>query len=266
MSNLMVEGALPSSPELHGDVALDADSRAVLLREIREQVSGFGFLVSLLSDGKAISRQMAHSVLYMAESRTAQMCKLTGTELDSAKEREERYVRIRSLNEKIRELKEELGKSGSVSQTAAHLKMSYDTLYEWWRRDGFGHISEFAVNQYGCMDVKFSCMLFGDFRVIDSSTPVSDKERKRLWFESLRARGFNVREDPSDRDLVLVDCDQNRHALGRLFSENFPSAEILETTSHRSSRGEFMVLKDVRVLFREMQEVIDIPRQGKDAI
>lgn len=269
MSNLMSEGALSGFPELPGDVPLDADDRAVLLREMREQMSGFGFLVNMLANGKEIPRQMAYSVLYMAESRTDKMCKLTGIELDSMKVRDERYARIRSLNEQVRALKDELGKGGSVDQTSAHLKVVYDKLNAWWDRDGFGHISEFSVSQYGNVEVKFSCTLFGDFRITGSDTPVSDKELKKLWHASLQERGFEIREVPSDRDPVLVDCDKSRQALEDLFSGTFPSAEIVETTNHHNGRGSCMVLKDVRVLFRDMQEIVDLPlfvaKQGQPA-
>ena len=253
------EFVLPSSPELEGSVELTPDSRAVMLREIQEQMFAFHTVADLLAKGKEVPLQLAHSVLSLAESRTVQLCKLTGIELDTSKEREERYAGIRRLNERVRELQLEIGKTGTALQATGYVKNMHSKLRAWWDKHGFGHISEFNMNEYGTVHVKFSCSLFGVFRMIDSDTPVSDKTNLRIWHESLRQRGFVLRDSPGDKDPSVVDCDQNRTALTALICGTFPSAVIRETNNLYDSRGQFMMLRDVTVFIRNLQDIADLP-------
>jgi hypothetical protein len=259
------EPTLPKIPDFEGDLDLSKDDQSVLQRELREQIFGFGHLVNLLVENKPVAKNLAHSILYMAESRVAQICKLTGIELDSATDREQRYARIRGLNARVRDLERELGQGGTVEQTKAHLKNASDILNKWWDDRGFGHISDIRFSPYGSLEAKFSCSLFGAFRLTKSDTPVSDVENKKLWYQSLRERGFKLTEIPQEREPSLEDCDQNRAALTNLFTSNLPSSVLLESTNHFDRRGGVMLLRDVHVMIYNLQDIFDLETSASTA-
>lgn len=194
----------------------------------------------------------------MAESHIAKLCPLFEVELDSINERNERYARMRAMNAEIRDLKQQLGERGTASQTQAHVRQSFAKLKNWWRKAGFGHIQDMQVTEYGSIQATFSCSLYGDFYLTGSSTPVSDKENKKLWHASLAGRGFQLGFEPGDREPVLIDCDDSRRALESLFAEAFSSGKMTETTNHYNGRSGDVVLRSVRVVIRDMQDILNL--------
>jgi len=130
----------------------------------------------------------------------------------------------------------------------------YDQLSSWWKLEGFGLVSEFGFGEYN-LKVTFSCSLFGNFALLNSETPVSDKERKRLWRESLRDRGFVIKEE--DREKHVVDCQQTRDALRALFALRLPHATIWKFESHETRTGSEM--DSVTVVIRKIEEILTLP-------
>lgn len=256
-----IEIPLPIREPLLGDLLLNEDQRAVMLRELRDMSFGIGHLYSQLQKGESVPLDLAKNILYLNVSRNEQICKLTGIEIEDAKEREDRYARMRLLNERIRELETELGTNGSVEQTIEHIKVASSNLEKWWDVEGFAHISDIRFTKWGGVQVDFSCTLFGDFSLTQSKTPVSDKERKKQWYASLKERGFRLGEEPGERDPVLIDCDQNREALLNLFGQAMPSARITETTNHYNSRAKFPVLRSIKVYIQDLNDIVALQQR-----
>lgn len=249
---------LPIIEPLVGNLALNADQTAVMLREIREISFGLGHLHELLAKGRPVPMDLARNILSLTDSRTTDLCKLIGIELESGKEREDRLARMRVLNNRVRELEFELGKQGTVQQTVEHIKAMDKILNVWWDKVGFGHISSVQITQWGSVNITFSCSLYGDFMLTNSDTPISDEANKLLWYQALADRGFVLLSVPGEREPELLDCDQNRTTLQTLFSRVFTTGSVVETTNHRNSRARAMVLRSVRVLVSDMQEIFNL--------
>lgn len=245
------------------NVTLDADTRAVLMRELAEQLSAWSMLHGMLKREEVLPRELTRNVLYASESRLVQVCKLTGVELDTVAERENRFAKIRAANERVRALEEQLGKSGTPQQTSAHLQMLARKLSAWWARDGFGYVRDISFTQYGQVTAELSCNLFGDFLLMHSDTPVTDKERKRQWHETLRQRGFVLQTEKGEHNPDIVDCDATRQALLRTISRALPSATISSTTNHHSRSGA-MVLRSVQLHIEKLDDLeqLNAPAAG----
>lgn len=235
-------------------VALSPDDKAVLMRELKEEIQSLNMLHGMVGRGDALQRELFRSVFYMSEARLTNSCKLTGVELETVAERDQRYANIRVVNLRNHELERQLGLTGTPEQTTAHLKVLAAKLFKWWRCDGFGYAREVFFTQYGHVKAELSCSLFGDFPLTNSPTPVSDEEAKAVWLKSLATRGFVLHEEKGERDLSVVDCDASRKALIETISRALPSAKVVSTENH-SSRSGVMSLKSVHVYVYDLADV-----------
>lgn len=245
---------LPIMAQLEGDVELNDDQRAVLSKELQEHLFAMGHLYSSLQKNEPLAREMVRNILYLGEARIAKVAKFTQIELDSEKEREERYSRMRALNERIRELEQELGQSGTVSQTQAHLKLLAQGVESWWRKEGLGYSRELYFKESGAIKVELSCLGTGDFLILDSDTPVSDKEAKRLWVQRLKEKGL-VLADSNRSDVEVVDCDQSHAVLNAMVTSRFPSARIISSTNHKDWRTGTMILRSLDVYIQDPDDI-----------
>jgi hypothetical protein len=241
---------------------LTQDKNAVALRKIRQIGDSVGTIFSIIKDGTSIDTELATNCVKAAEFELADLCKTLGIKTDSSKEREQRHVDLRAANMRIRELEAQLGNAQAPEMTQAAVKNMSDQLNKWWDLAGFGHISDgIAFGPYGAT-VNFSCMLFGDFRLTGSDTPVTDKSRKEQWHDSLRERGFLLTEE--DRDVSILDCDHNRKVLMDLFKARLPSASVLSfENTHKRKSAEF-ILRGVKVFISRIDEILTLPVPKKN--
>lgn len=235
---------------------LNADEKAVLMRELAEIITGAGFLRDQVKTGQ-VDKELAYNILSVHESRTAEICKALDVELDSKNSREQRYAALREANTRIRALEQQIGASGTVAQTEKHLEFIARRLDRWWDELGFGHISEMSFTKYGNLQAKFSCHLFGTRALTGSKTPVSDEQNHKSWLESLQERGFELVTLPGDHEPSLLDTQSNREALQELFLTSFQGAQLTQTSNHYDNSG-VPVLRDVTVFFRNLQSVADV--------
>ncbi|WP_126223322.1 hypothetical protein [Burkholderia ambifaria] len=242
---------------------LSRDKNAVALRQIRQIREAVGTIFGIIQDGTAINAELATNCVKVAEFELAYLCKTLGIETDSAQERDQRYVQLRQANERIRELEAQLGNVQAPEVTQMSLKQMAEQLRRWWRHEGFGHISDIAFGEYVCK-VNFSCNMFGDFRLVDSDTPVTDKERKGCWYDSLRERGFVLIED--DREWALADCDASRHALCELFKSRLPSSKVFKFDNVQRHRVDGFVIRSAEVYIHQISDILTLPVPEKKAV
>ncbi|MEX3984009.1 hypothetical protein AB4Y45_34030 [Paraburkholderia sp. EG287A] len=235
---------------------LSLDKNAVALRQLQSVSGAVSTIFSIIKDGTAIERELATNCLKVAEFELSHLGKTLGIETDSAKEREQRYADLRAANARVRELEALLGSTQPPEATQAALKNLADQLNGWWDLEGFGHISDIAFGQYGCT-VNFSCNLFGTFRLVDSDTPVSDKDRKKRWYESLQERGFVLVDD--DREWSVCDCDASRKVLQDLIVGRMPSAKILKFENQYRTRASGFILRGAEVFISKIEEIRTLP-------
>lgn len=235
---------------------LTQDKNAVAIRLIRDCQQAVGTIAATIKDGSAIDEELATNCLKVAEFNLADLCKALGIETFTAKERDERFAALRTANMRIRALEAQLGNAQAPEMTQAALKNMADQLNGWWDLEGFGHISDIAFGQY-CCKVDFSCNLFGNFRMVDSDTPVTDKTRKEQWHDSLRERGFVLTEE--DREVSVVDCDQSRKVLADLIKARMPSATIFKFDNVHKNRSTEFLLRGVEVVIHKIDEILTLP-------
>lgn len=238
-------------------VVLGEDDSAVVKREVREMLFALNHLATSLAPGQPVDRELVHSILYVSESRLAEIGKLTQVETDSALEREQRHARLRAANLRIHELEQQLGGAVSADQTKQAVSVLADKLQAWWRHKGLGHVQEATTDSYGSLRVVFSCTLFGNTALTGSKTPVSDKTRRQQWLESLEQQGFVLESNPNGLGNLRA-CDQSRQALMRLIRETLPSAFFQGLTTSNSRSG-VPVFREIRVCIDRLEDISALP-------
>jgi len=240
----------------HKAVQLNDDQRAVVSTKLRDMSMGSQMLFNMLKDNEDVPAEMVRSVLSVTEHCVANIGALLDIPTMSAKEIEERHGEMRRLNMRIRELEGQIGQSQPPAMVRLSLGVLSRYLQHWWNLEGFGHISEEKYDRYGA-DVSFSCSLFGSFALINSATPVSDKELKKIWLDTLRDRGFDLSKD--DGEIELIDNDNNRRVLIELFAKRIPSAAIFSFENFRSGKGSRFKLRGFKVRIRDMEDITQLP-------
>lgn len=243
---------------------LSADDRAVVLREIKDAQFALATVAEQLTEEELpINRELTVNCLQMCEFRLDKIGTKLGIATDSAARLEERHARLRTANLRIHELEAQLGQAQPPEATQLSLVRLTELVQRWWQADGFGHTSEIHFARYGT-EVEFSCHLFGDFRLTDSPTPISDKERRAQWHANLKAQGYVLTQvDPASRDLAVVDCDASRKTLAALFATHLPSAKIQSVKNRNNRDGDF-VMDSVTVMIRNLADIANLPAFARE--
>jgi hypothetical protein len=243
------------------ETILDADQHALAMKALRNMNGALSTIHSQLAAGNTLDTELTSNVLYVSEHYMADLGKAVGISTDGAKEITQRNAMLREANGRIRDLEHQLGGAMSPEMAQMQLKNLYEQLARWWKLEGFGHTAEVSFGRYGCQ-VELSCHMFGDFSILDSKTPVSDKDRKKLWHEQLVARGFVLCD--KDRDLVVVDCEGSRKTLLDLFSMRLPSAKVISFKNHNIRGASGFSLDSVKIYIENISEIASLPVEAQD--
>jgi len=238
-------------------IRMSDDQQAVALREIADIMHGLTVLANELTKGRTVQTELMRNILYISDASLANLAHITGIETESAVRRAERHTRLQIANDRVRELEHLLGAGASTEQTQMSVKRLLNRVRQWWRTEGLGHLSDIHLDEYGQLDMKLSCHLFGNFSSVRAATPLSDKRRKEQWFDAVRARGFVLNDAESSQDSVL-DCDASRQALIALVTAVFPSAQVCGITNQAGPDGRLMMV-DAHVHVRKLADLESLP-------
>lgn len=236
------------------EIKLSPDDQAVVLRTIRDIQLGLQTLDKSLQKEGSLNHEIARNVLSVTEYNIPEIGQKLGVATETEAKITKRHADIRAANLRIRDLESQLGSSQAPSAVQMSLGVLTERLHEWWRIDGFGHVSEESFGRYGCK-VKLSCHLFGDFSPIQSETPISDKDRWKLWLEQLKAQGFML---GGNREKEVIDCDSNRKLLIDLISDALPSSKVISFSNHFSESG--FKLRDVDIIIYKLDDILNLPQ------
>lgn len=241
-------------------LALTPDQRAVLKREAVAVMQALRTLVDYGDEEDPVPLDLAFNILYVSESRMADLGKLLGIELDSLKARQERYSALREANYKVANLERQLGQAASPATVRPAVATLCQKVRAWWRQEGFGHVSEVSVGEYG-MAVKLSCYLM--FRtMLDSDTPLTDKQSKEDWYKSLQERGFELVPSRNDDPMVAA-TTENLQLLEELIRKAFPSARLGTVSAQFANGGSDDYsrtgLRELDIFLPELAEVAALP-------
>lgn len=244
------------------EITLHPDQKAVAWRHIKDAQLALATISSILSGGTMPQGAgLYKTAISLVEHRMADFGKLLGIPTQSEADIEERHATVRAGNIRIRELEAQLGKEQSPEFTKMGLKLLDERINDWWKLEGFGHVSEVSFGAYRCT-AKLSCHLFGNFSVTQSDTPISDKERKVQWRQSLRDRGFVLTD--GDRNISVLDCDASRKTLMDLIRKRLPSAIITNIENGRCE-GDHLIMRDVEVSIPDFGEILALPGVIREA-
>lgn len=242
------------STDENTEITLNADDQAVLKSKAREVHEAISILTHFLEQNQSLTVGMSSNALRVAEYKISDIATILGIPTEGSAEIEERHSRLREANMEIRRLKEQLGQSQSPALTQLAMRTLEALLRDWWSQEGFGHVSEQHFGSSGCR-VKLSCHLFGDFPLLNSPTPITDKESKALWHDDLRSRGFVLVKE--DREPDVLDCESSRKALSDLILGRLPSAKIIRIENYCCKQG--FIIRDVEVMVYDLEDIARLP-------
>lgn len=236
-------------------VVLTPDQAAVSAKEIKNLHCVLATLQQGLESDTPLSVEQAKTYLTLSEFYLRDLCQALSIQTNGSDEVASRNASLREAHQRIRLLESQLGNAQSPEQVNLGVKALAEKLDQWWKHEGFGHVSEIHFGAYG-VQVKFSCMLFGHCWS-GSSTPVTDKADDENWHANLVSRGFVLKTEKGNRDPVVADCDQNRNLLIELFNQRLPSAMVTGFQIN-GSRGQ-LCLREVDIFIKNYQDIQGLP-------
>lgn len=237
------------------DIVLSPDQTAVALREIKNAFGALSTIAEALQKNLPLNAKLVHDILYVSEHYLADLGKVLKVETEGAAVIAKRTADIKVANMRIRELEAQLGNTQSPEATQMSIQNLAERLTKWWTQVGFGHVSSLHFGRYGC-EVNFSCHLFGDYVLIDSKTPLTDKQKKVLWHKNLETEGYVLADTRGE--ISVADCDASRNTLRSFFAKYLPSARVTAFENYGDPEGVF-VLRSVKVFIKNISEVPDLP-------
>ena len=159
---------------------------------------------------------------------------------------------------RIHELEKQMGEQGDIDIVPHILADLSDKIRSFWKKDGFGHVSEIHFTNYGHCNIKFSGMLFPDHQMIGSETPESDKISSAKWIQNLKDRGFKLvkESEQSRREEYVIDNDHNRVLIIDLITKRFPSVTVMGFENHVRYRSKnIFTISDIKVFIRILADI-----------
>lgn len=245
------------APTKEGNLKVTPDMRAVVLRETYGIVSGLRVLYEYLEKGEELPLETLSNILYLSDSRLATIRKQVGMPALDESELQTTQTQIRELNALVSRLREELGKSGTIGQSRAHLQTVAQALETWWNDDGLGYAHEITFSPTGRLTASLSTSLYSGLLDRFSESPVTEAKERQAWLQSLRDRGIAVYRPVSSKDPVVVDCDASRTSLLALMREKLPSVKILAFKSgHQIDSTDLRELREIQISLNRLEELL----------
>lgn len=250
--------SIPENLEDQDPIAFTADQQEAVKKSVRK-VQEHLAMINWHLDHEGISQGVAQLVMGVIEHDLANLGKQLGVSTQANDRLELRHAEIRKANLRIHELENLLGSEQSPETIQPALKVLTKRLNDWWSLEGFGHISDMSFGEYS-LKVDFSCQFFGCKPNIGSTEGMSHKERKKLWYEQLEARGFELME--GDGEKGLRDCPATREALRLLFAQRFSRHTIFEFRSRETKKGSKLV--GLHVYIHDLAPIVKLPFPPED--
>lgn len=231
-------------------VVLNEDQKAVALKELQELHSVTKHLYASVSK-EELTLDMRRVLCSLCESHVGKASVVLGYDSDLAKELEERFADIRTANMRIHELERQLGCCDITNVLPQKIKSLSRSIRDWWRKEGFGHVSNIYYTEHGYVRVKLCCLLMNhDYSMSDE--PVTQARTREQWIEDLKIRWHLFQ--PEAREWSPLLDDHNRDELMRTIKSRFHSAEMTEIRGHIGRKPE-MAMREAEFIIYDLKDV-----------
>lgn len=244
------------------ELTLTPDAKAVASRELRKLLTVAAELTRQVEGSDAMQLEHIQNLLGLAEFHFADAAKAIGVSSQSANTVAMRSEMLREARQRIQELEAFAADTSGAAHVREGVKTLSEKLSHWWRKEGLGYARDIVFADNHCV-VKLGCSLSGDFLLMYSDTPVSDKERLAQWHAALSQAGLVLSPDGRSSEPDVIDCDQSREALTALIKKRLPTARIwsFECRTRRDGR---MKLSSVEIHLRNYDEIDALPSPEKE--
>lgn len=233
-------------------VELSADDKECVLKSTKDLFFAAKQLHEWIHDGQ-LKVDMKDVLTSLIESHFVDVSKLLDYESHLAKEHEQRYIDIRKANGRIRELEQMLADSKPIDGLGEQMRKLYETVRDWWNKDGFHHVGEFKYWAYGQANMEFCFML--DYSYSHSRTPASDRLNKEQYIERLKKQGYEIQDIKGD-GLKVIDTPNNRGLLTELLKQRFPSLKIHKFNNWSAGRNDdIFVLRNIEASIYDLKDI-----------
>lgn len=219
-------------------VELNKDKKALAIKNAKDIMFLMSFTKELIEKG-TLSKDSVKTNMSLLEIYTVEAHRLFNYESDSVANHDKRHKEIRECNSKIHDLEKELAnktfEKTNLKDLRDYTAKLEDLLKAFWTLKGFGHIREVSFSRI--LSVEFS-MSFTRYRSSFSDTPVTDKEKRKLWKDEI-AEEWDVIKRGDSEDWRLKLTDRNTARLKKLFKD-YLGASIREFET-RGYQDEFFI-------------------------
>lgn len=217
-------------------VFTDDTSKNSILKDCKDLCFSANEMYSRLKDGN-LEKGFCTSLLSLFESYITNLHRHFNYDSILKEEHDKRYIEIRKIHSENRELRQQLGDKVSAEDVREKLKNMKETIYEWWKKEGFGHVSETTFHSY-CCSIKLNCVM----------SIHSSKEHA----EYLRCKGYEILE--LERGCFeLKQTDRNTEILINEINKRFPSSRLSKIESNNFHN--YITIRDVEVYVRDFGDI-----------
>lgn len=239
-------------------VKLTPDQKTVALKSIKEMFSALKAMYEWV-DADTLYPDMKDTVPHNLEYYLSDLCRAISYDSDSEKKIKERHVELKKANMRIYELEKQIGENADIDIVPKVLKVLQEKISKFWKKEGFGHVSELNFTGWGNAKITFSGMLFPDHGFSTySKTPETDKITSSQWIKNLKDRGFILAKE-SDNSRIeehVIDNEINRKLIIDLIQKRFQTAKVIEFKSHLGYKCEdIFYIRDISVMIYNLSEI-----------
>lgn len=220
-------------------IKFDEAKRKAMSKSIKDGYFVFQTLLDLLSKDK-LEVGFSETLLSLIESHVVDIHKGFGFGSVMAKEKGERHKQVRELNGENRELRQQLGEKVSAEDVRECLKNIHDDIYAWWKKVGFGHVSNLDFGSY-IIRMNLCCI-----------------ELMHLEKKGIEEAGYEVLDVGGD--VHMAHTDKNIEILKSQLKERFPSYE-LSNMKVNFCRTAGSYIRNIDVIIRNYDDVVRLTDQ-----
>lgn len=206
---------------------LSDEDKKTIMELIDETMSQLSFFKDILDeiDSRAVDIHMQ-----LLEYTVANLSDITGYNAHESEKAQKRTDTIQKLNQQVRELEQQIGSTMTPNAVSSGLSHYEDIFRCWYEALGF-YFATTEFIQYG-LKVDFSSELIPSYKEVRLA---HNKEFAQICAEHcaniLDSEDIQVDKEPGSIGLYLMDTDQNRECIKKLFQDYLPGSRIVSFSS-----------------------------------